>query len=379
MSLENLKNAQEFITKIKSKIVDKEPKMKDLWKSLITKSPIKDRKPPRDFKDSSYLYIRSYDGDNGVRPGATGIPYWISPDVNVAPESSLNSYTSELNVGTLYNLECLVHNRGDLIVPSAKVEFYLVTPSLGFDTRYAKKIGITSGWVNCYGSTKLSIKYMIQPDDSGHKCLFARVFSFSPLELPIHDTLLNPYEDRHIGQKNLNILPQMMAMRINILHMPIANVEVVFKPMNREALLATRHPSLKDLKVKEGEKFIKVLQNFKLEPSKKNGNVEVIGSKGMFKMKFNEKGMYGFDEQKRVLKMIELVKKKISSGKGDRNVFKKEIAEFRKMNKEYKMSLMNLTIPDFGLKKGEMVGVEISATNKLDGKVFGGITLFVTG
>lgn len=357
----------------------KEPQIREIWKKMTAHSPIKERKPPKDFKDSSYLYIRSYDGDNGVRPGASGIPYWKSPDLNVSPVSSLNSYTTELNVGTLYNLECLVHNRGDIIVPSAKVEFYLVTPSLGFDTRFAKKLGLAGTWVNCYASAKVNIQYLIPPADAGHRCLFARVFSFSPLDIPVHDTLLNPHQDRHIGQKNLNIAAQASAMQINLLHMPQAQITVQFIPMKREAILAMRHPSAADFKIIDNEIVVKMSTQFKLGFAEKNSKAKLELSRGVADFVFDEKSKFSIDEQKKVHAQIQEINKIIQAGKANPAKFKKQIAAYRKMNLENKMTLLNLQIPNMGLQKGEMAGFEIVAINKLNAEVFGGITLLVIG
>ena len=69
----------------------------------------------------------------------------------------------------------------------------------------------------------------------------------------------------------------------------------------------------------------------------------------------------------------------IQSGKANAAKFKKQIAAYRKMNLENKMTLFNLQIPDMGLQKGEMAGFEIIATNKINGEIFGGITLLVIG
>ena len=50
---------------------------------------------------------------------------------------------------------------------------------------------------------EVSLDYVVPPALSGHRCLFARVFSFSPLDLPIDDFALDPRIDRHVGQLNL--------------------------------------------------------------------------------------------------------------------------------------------------------------------------------
>lgn len=379
MPLENLKRANAMLKELNKQRVGKESKIREMWSKITAQSPIKERKPPKDFKDSSYLYIRSYDGDNGTRPGASGVPYWKSPDLNVSPVSSLNSYTTELNVGTVYNIECLVHNRGDLIVPSAKVEFYLVTPSLGFDTRFAKKLGLASTWVNCYASAKVNIQYLIPPADAGHRCLFARVFSFSPLDIPVHDTLLNPHHDRHIGQKNLNIAAQSSAMQINLLHMPQANITVQFIPMKREAVLAMRHLSAADFKIVDNKNIAKMGAQFKLSFAEKNGNAKVALTRGVVNFVFDEKGKFGLEEQRKMHTQMQKVNKMIWSGKANATKFKEQITAYREMNLENKMTLLNLQIPDMGLQKGEMAGFEIVATNKVNGEIFGGITLLVIG
>jgi hypothetical protein len=379
MPLENLKRANAMLKELNKQRISKEPQIRETWKKMTAQSPIKERKPPKDFKDSSYLYIRSYDGDNGVRPGAGGVPYWKSPDLNVSPLSSLNSYTTELNVGTVYNLECLVHNRGDIIVPSAKVEFYLVTPSLGFDTRFAKKLGVTSTWVNCYASAKVNIQYLVPPADAGHRCLFARVFSFSPLDIPVHDTLLNPYQDRHIGQKNLNIAPQASAMQINLLHMPQAQITIQFLPMKREAIMAMRHPSAADFKIIDNEVVVKMSTQFKLGFAEKNIKAKLELSRGVANFGFEEKSKFSLDEQKKVHAQIQEINKIIQTGNANPAKFKKQIAAYRKMNLENKMTMLNLQIPNIGLQKGEMAGFEIVATNKVNAEVFGGITLLVIG
>lgn len=379
MPLENLKRSNVILKELNKQRASKESQMREIWEKMTAQSPIKERKPPKDFKDSSYLYIRSYDGDNGVRPGVSGVPYWKSPDVNVSPVSSLNSYTNELNVGTVYNIECLVHNRGDFIVPSAKVEFYIVTPSLGCDTRFAKKLGLASTWVNCYASAKVNIQYLVPPSDAGHRCLFARVFSFSPLDIPVHDTILNPYQDRHIGQKNLNIAVQASTMQMNLLHMPQAQIALQFVPMKRDAVLAMRHPSATDFKIIDNETVMKMSTQFKVSFDEKNNRAKVAISKGAVNFVFDAKGKFGLEEQKKIYAQMQEINKMIQSGKANAAKFKKQITTYRKMNLENKMTMLNLQIPDMGLRKGEMAGFEIVATNKVNGEIFGGITLLVIG
>lgn len=417
MSLENLNRANEIIKKLRGQREEKGKRFRETWHKVNEGSPIKRRPIPNDFKDSSYLYIRSYDGDNGSRPGAN-VAYWRSPDVVVSPVSSLNSYTTELNTGTLYNIKCLVHNKGDLNVPSAKVEFYLTTPSLGFDTRFGKKLGIAATWVNCYSSSEVNIRYLVEPSDAGHKCLFARVFSFSPLDVPLHDTLLNPVQDRHVGQKNLNIAGQSTQMQLNILHMPQARLTVRFVPLAKDTILATRHPVVADFRIIDKPRG---RADFKMDFAKKRDE-RVMGTpvtgnhirevkpiarpinmtnrlrdllKGIglkieqpdkieskdttFNFEFNQEGKFNLEEQKRIEGEMRRIEKIILSGERKASHFKKEIDEYRRMNLERRMTLLTVDIPHLGLQKGELAGYDVVATNAINGEIFGGITLLVHG
>lgn len=407
MSLENIHKANEIIKKLQGQRREKSVKFRETWYKMIEGSPVKKRPKPEDFKDSSYLYIRSYDGDNGYRPGAN-VAYWRSPDVIVSPVSSLNSYTTELNVGTLYNIKCLVHNRGDINVPSAKVEFYLVNPSLGFDTRFGKKLGIASAWVNCYSSSEVNIQYMVEPSDAGHKCLFARVFSFSPLDIPLHDTLLDPVQDRRIGQKNLNIAAQATQMNLNILHMPQDQLTVRFIPLNRDAILGMRHPVAADFKIiekpRQGGEFKlnferKAVRDITdLKPSIRLTNLndrlgdirrgvdlrinqpgKIEYKEGAFHFEFNQEGKYNLKEQYRIENERKRISKMIQAGEGKASDFKKQIDEYRQMNEERRMTPLSLNIPDLGLQKGELAGYDVVAINNVNGEIFGGITLLVHG
>ena len=376
MSLEQLDKANIVINEIRKERDEKSSKLGEVFERALKESPVKDRRPPEGYQDTSFLYIRSYEGDNGTRLGQN-VAYWRSPDVNVSPLSSLYSYTRELNVGTLYNIKCVVHNAGDLIVPSAKVEFYLVTPSLGMDTRFGKKLGVTSTWVNSYSSSEVNIQYLIEPSDAGHKCLFARVFSFSPIDIPIHDTLLNPRIDWRIGQKNLNIAGQGTQMQINILHMPQAMISINFIPINRETILTIRHPAIADFKVIENK--VSRMNRFKVGFLEEQRNNTLRTERGITYFQSKGEGKFNLDRQKEIGGRMNKIYNEINLGRAKASEFKEEIKEFRQMNLENSMTLLNVHIPNLRLKEGEMTGYDIIATNQINGEVLGGITLLVIG
>ena len=145
-------------------------------------------------------------------------------------------------------IRTVLRNRGDLAVPSAKVELFLTDPTLGFDTRFATRLtglgSVPSAWVPSGGSAAAEFVYTVPPTEAGHKCLFARTFSFSPLELPLDDFALDPRLDRHVAQQNLNIVGQAQAFAFNLVHRPNARIRIALRPLQPEELLALRHPVL---------------------------------------------------------------------------------------------------------------------------------------
>ena len=96
-------------------------------------------------------------------------------------------------------------------------------------------------------SAAAEFAYTVPPTESGHKCLFARCFSFSPLDLPIDDFALDPRLDRHVAQQNLNIVGQAQAFAFNLVHTPNARLRIALRPLQPEELLALRHPVLADV------------------------------------------------------------------------------------------------------------------------------------
>ena len=383
MSLEQLDKANDVINQIRKERDERSSKIGEVFERELKQSPVKDRKPPEDYQDTSFLYIRSYIGDTSMRPGLN-VPYCRSPDLNVSPVSSLYSYETELNVGTLYNINCVVQNAGDLTVPSAKVEFYLVTPSLGMDTRFGKKLGVTSTWVNSYSSSEVNMQYLIEPSDAGHRCLFARVFSFSPVDIPIHDTLLNPRIDWRIGQQNLNIAAQGTQMQLNILHMPQAMININFNPINREDILAMKHPAIANFKVIDNKvsrvnNRVGRMNRFKVGFFERQVNATLRTERGVTFFKSSGEGKFNLDRQKEIGGRMNKIYNEINLGRAKASEFKEEIKEFRQMNLENSMTLLNLQIPNLRLREGEMTGFDVTATNHINGEVLGGITLLVTG
>lgn len=378
MLSKKLKKAGKYVQELNERLAAYRQFTKENIPKLFDKEKRRKRKPPKDFNESSFLYIRSYDGDIGVRP-FSNINFWNSPDVTVAPVTDTAAYTQTLDAGKAYQFSCTVRNRGDLIVPSANVEFFLVTPSLGFDTRFAKKLGVTAGWVNSQGATRVGIQYTIPAAESGHKCLFARTFAFSPLDLPVDDYQLSPPIDRHIGQLNLNIIAQASAYTFNLVHLPNAMERIAFMPMTQVQVMALRHPFLADFKM--GKRVsADIIQGMKIEPAeKRNAAIKMKKEGAAFNLTISGKEGMDIGRQTEINRAVTGAIQAINAGKAKPAQFKELFKAFREMNKPMQNTAFKMRIPDFGLQKGEAIGLHIVNTNMLTNEMKGGITLIVTG
>jgi hypothetical protein len=344
----------------------------------------RDRKPPAEFHDSSFLYIRSYDGDLGVRP-FSNIVHWHSPDITLSPVTSVGAYTTELSAGETYLIRCWLRNRGDLAVPSAKVELFLTDPSLGFDTRFATRLTlgkVPSVWVGSGASAAAEFVYPVPPAEAGHKCLFARVFSFSPLELPIDDFQLDPRLDRHLAQQNLNIVGQSQAYSFHWVHAPNARFRIELEPMEPQALLALRHPVLAD--VKPAAEFPRRgwgrLTGIEVkEPATADFAVREA-SEGVTVESADKEGV-DLDARRELNTAVREVLDAVYAGRTQISDHRELFARFREMNAQARRSTLTMTIPDLGLGPGEAVGLDLRSIddNAEPAETVGGITLIILG
>ena len=322
----------------------------DALQELAREFKKRDRRPPKEFKDSSFLYMRSYDADVGERP-FSGITFWRSPDIQLSPVTNVAAYTTQLEAGETYLVRCALHNRGDVAVPSAKVELYLTDPSLGFDTRYAQNLTLgnvpAATWVTPGGSAAAEFRWTVPPTQAGHKCLFARTFSFSPLDLPVTDYALDPRTDRHVAQQNLNIVGQAQSFAFKLIHAPIARMRIDLRWLHRDEVLRLRHPVLADVtpaeKMPEGG-WGRLVQ---IELEEPTGEVSLEGTR---------EGV--------------LV---IAEGREAKSAEKEP---------RPRCSSFRMTVPDLGLEPGQAVGLDVTAVDEHDKKELGpvgGITLVIVG
>ena len=342
------------------------------------------RKGPDDFVESSFLYMRSCDADTGSRPIPCPV-FWLSPDLRVAPVSNLGMPTRQLQAGQTYRLTATLRNRGDLIVPSAKVEFWLVTPSLGFDTRHATKIGVTAGMVMPFGATEVGLDYTVPPSMSGHRCLFARAFSFAPLDIPVDDFALNPVIDRHVAQLNLDIVAQGTTFRLDWIHHRNAREALEILPMDAATLRAIRREEMAPLtltapRLRGG--MAELLRRIELSatpPEVRGARIGVERSETGLVLTSTDRRATGIDAQLGLTRQAQAVIAAMEAGKTVGEEGRKILRAFRAMTAETLRTEVTLALPDLGLKRNRGLALQVVRRDLSTGQVTGGVALVVAG
>jgi hypothetical protein len=350
------------------------PVIRELYKSDGRK-----QKRPELFHDSSFLFIRTFDGDIGNRP-LPSMNFWNTPDISFTPMTGTSPITTnELKAGETYRVRCRLYNRGDVTVPYPKVEFFLTDPSLGFDTRFSTFIGVTqmNGFLLANGIGEADFIYRVPPEEAGHKCFFARTFSFSPLDRPHDIYFLDPVTDRHIGQKNLNIVSQAVPYNFNLVHMPNADENIQFVPMAMKEIVGLGDTSLGKFQFQEKPSVATFLrQEIKVLSPKQD--IKIQRARTGFRVLSQGEGPNA-DEQAKISRAFTNAIAQIGAGKAKPSAFKELFAEKRKMSAFMQQTKLNIQIPQAGLKPGEAMAVNIINTNTVTGVVKGGITLIVIG
>jgi hypothetical protein len=369
---------------LRSLLRQRELRTEDAIAELHTFFKRRDRRPPEEFQDSSFLYMRSFDADLGARPFAN-VPFWLSPDISLSPLTGGIAYTDTLKAGDTYVIRCALRNRGDIGVPSAKVELFLTDPTLGFDTRFATNLTlghVPSAWVPADAHSAVEFAYTVPSTEAGHKCLFARAFSFSPLDLPIDDFQLDPRLDRHVAQRNLNIVGQSQPFEFAMVHAPNARVRIRLRPLEPEQLLKLHEPALSDVAPAREIPRSGWGRTTGLGLSKPGGG-EIVVREEADGLAVEARDPEGLDlgAQRELNAAVRDVLRKVAAGTARMADYRDVFAKFRRMNSQARRSTFRMALPDLGLAPRQAVGLDITAVdeNDADPQVFGGITVVVIG
>ena len=375
MDEQELITLREAVVGLKRRADESQDTARDLFAPMFRAN---DRKAPGDFVDSSYLYMRSCDIDQGFRPSPCRT-FWNSPDLEVEAISNQGLLTPTLIAGNRYRLNATVRNRGDLAVPAAKVEFWLANPSLGMDTRFATKLGVAQGRVQAHGATKIGLDYEVPPTLAGHFCLFARVFSFAPLDTPVSDYALDPNIDRHVAQLNLNIVAPSQAMMVNWIHHRNAQETVMLLPMMPAEQRALRHELLTPLRLVSSRAAAEIGGRAKLEavlPEVEGMRIAVEQTDEGLRLVSRDPDAVSIEAQMRLTKRVTtILQNEDGMPPAER---RKLMAEYRAMTAQTVRTEVQLHLPDVALEKGQAAAFQLLRRNEVSGEITGGVTIYLT-
>jgi len=317
-------------------------------------------KPPYDA--TTYLYIRAYDGDYGARPVPPGTVFWLSPDVELFDSAGTRITATDINTGQHYTVEVTVTNDGDQNCNACMVELYLDDPSIGFSVAASSLLGSVTIPVNSHDKAVASFPFTASAAMAGHKCLFARAYSFLSNELPLDFVAFNAVEDRHLGQQNLNIVKQNTLIDFMI-HLEIGQLHTNFALM-----------------LKTDKKILRQIPNF----IRTNFNVVPIAiTAAAFNLQPHAGPLNRLELGLRPGVGTAAIK---PPSRPPRATTRPDLSEAlnRKRNTwnhkfEQEFNKLRLQIPDMGLKKGEATPLNLWMKDEKTGKIVGGITFLVTG
>jgi hypothetical protein len=170
---------------------------------------------PRKDEYLPYLVVRAFGGDRGAR--TISVPFWESPDIFVAPNLSAEvappapTTRGGLAQASAPNtLWAHVWNLGRAPVVNARVEFYWCDPTVGISSDPSQLIGVAhvdlgdrnSG--RAHTIVKCPTSWVPTFLNGGHECLIVRCFE--PLTDPLGNNPWSPWDDRHVGQRNIHVV-----------------------------------------------------------------------------------------------------------------------------------------------------------------------------
>lgn len=160
----------------------------------------KEEGPPPTY--TPWLVVRAYPGDRGGRALAAGTPYWVCPDLQVAPADAWGRVAADQPA----TVSVTVQNLGRAAATGVRARFWWVDPSGGVVPSAATLIGdsrrvsIAAGLSEVLECTTSWIPKFV---NGGHECLVVEVSAMSD---PLTHTF-RPDLDRHVGQRNVTVLP----------------------------------------------------------------------------------------------------------------------------------------------------------------------------
>lgn len=324
------------------------------------------------YEGATFLYIRAYEGDKGIRPIPSGIIFCLSPDIELYKDGVLVDTTNPLVANTAYTVQVTITNDGDLDCHSCTVDLYLCNLSVGFTVNGGQNLGVLNTQVMAHSKTTVEFPFTTTTDMSGHRCMFARVYSLITNDYPADFVNFNTYGDRHIAQQNLNIVKQGESFDFNLdwkFRKERPRLEVLLKP---DRTLFKKNVNLQG-KYKEAVREIDPGKFYLSRDIKTEAKPEIITKPGLntkpgiqLKPGITGKPMKG-EIKPRVEPII--TREKISyldQGKW--------LHQF-----DSGINKIKVDVPMLGLKENEAVPMSFTVKDPETGEIIGGITVLVVG
>ncbi len=169
-----------------------------------------DEKPPDDIPYTPFLVIRYTPNDVGLRPLPWGSPFWDSPDIWIESSDPLGQGVP----GEDNFVHVRIHNLGLADAAPVQVDFYWANPALGLGAASMNHIGTEWGIIPGlnYQEIRCNTPWVPVYVNQGHECLMVNCSNFTadPITAPFQ-----PWLDRHVGQKNVTVLPAQAGQSLN--------------------------------------------------------------------------------------------------------------------------------------------------------------------
>ena len=162
-----------------------------------------DRDGGKEFR--TFLYIRTNPLDTGAEPLAAGLDFWVSPDITVTPPGGS---PGDLATGGVMNVvDVVVRNDGGVQAINATVDLFLADPSTAFTPVASDYLGTSLATIGGNSSANVPFSWTPTAQQSGHRCLLARVNSPLTGDGVVDMSIFDVVGDRHVAQRNIHVIP----------------------------------------------------------------------------------------------------------------------------------------------------------------------------
>lgn len=345
-------------------------------------------------KETTFLFIGTYAGDEGFRPLPPDLVFWRSPDIEIYKDGHPVA-TNNINQGEEYQIVVTVTNNGDMNCPNFNLELFFTNPSLGFNLANATLLGIKRGSVNRHSQTDISFDIIATGSFIGHRCLFARVVSTSSNEFPLTADGLDAINDRHVAQHNIHVIQQENHFTLQVNHTKEIGKDAILQ-INIQKYM-TPYMLNKLEMIKPDNTLVMPKEAFQLHPfsiKKVIGvGTRIFDAKPTKLLNLNQLNINAVNAGINLTPNLISHSLNINNtrlGFLDKNNVSKEIVKDReayKLNQNlFHLSLekdsyheISFEVPNLNLKPGEVSVFDFEMRNPINNAIIGGTTLIVTG